>query len=124
MIELLAVSLVVALVCNGLIIATTNGYLLYPVRQALEYFLVKTHEVILEQGIDAHELFEVKRELPEPKIHWLYKPLLACASCMPSIYGTAIYFIHFGVTPEIWYQLPIVLFSSVSISTIINQQFV
>lgn len=97
MIEILAISFAIGLVCNGAIIVTSNGQLFYPVRRFIEYFLAE---------------------------HWLYKPLLLCASCMPSIWGTAIYLIYFGVTPEIWYQLPIVLLSSVTISTIINQQFV
>jgi hypothetical protein len=104
MIELLAISIVIAAVCNGLIIVTSNGQLLYFVRQFMERVFVNTNN--------------------EDEIHWLYKPLLLCPSCMPSIYGTAIYILHYGISYDMLFQLPIVLFCSVTFSTIINQQFV
>jgi len=32
----------------------------------------------------------------EPRLGWFYKPLIGCAICMPSIYGTAYYFTFIG----------------------------
>lgn len=123
MIEILALSALIGVFCNGLILVTSEGQLLYPVRQLLESLLIKTHEVVLEQGIDAHRLFHVKKKLKEPKVNPLYRPLLGCATCMPSIWGTAIYLCFAGVTPEMWYQLPVTLIASSAISTIISQQY-
>ena len=44
-----------------------------------------------------------KFDMPlEKALGWFYKPLIGCSICMPSIWGTAYYFIFVGANPLQW----------------------
>lgn len=101
MIETLALAAIIGCFCNGLILVTEPGRLLDFCREWLE-----------------------KKLTVNGKLIPIYKPLLGCATCMPSIWGTAIYLCFAGLTPEIWYQLPVTLISASAISTIIKQNYI
>jgi len=124
MTDILLAILLTSLITNGLIISTSAGMILHPVRRFLEWIFVKRYEVCHERCIDGREMIQTKSKLANPKIMWIYKPILYCASCMPSIYGTAICFLMFPMSYELIYQIPLVVFGSVTLSPLINQQYI
>lgn len=97
MIQLTQVIVITALFVNGLSIATDTG-------------------MILE-----HVKAWIKLKIGELKI---YKPIIGCVRCMPSIYGTIIYLLLMPIDISIVWQLPIVIVASVSLSAVINSQYI
>ena len=75
---------------------------------------------------DTRMIFEhvkawIKSKIGERKI---YKPIIGCVRCMPSIYGTIIYLLMMPIDINIVWQLPIVIVASVSLSAVINSQYI
>ena len=97
MIYILLAVLITSLFVNGLIISTGENMILEPVKKWLQ-------SMIGERII--------------------YKPIIGCVKCMPSIYGTliCICLLHFGV--DLIYQIPIVVACSSTVSTIIHQNYI
>lgn len=54
----------------------------------------------------------------------LWKPLWGCYTCMPSIWGTAIYFLFIDVSRATIYELPILILSASCLNFIIFNNFV
>lgn len=97
MIELLHVIIITALFVNGLSISTDTG-------------------MIFE-----HVKAWIKSKIGKRKI---YKPIIGCVRCMPSIYGTIIYLLLIPIGISILWQLPIVIVASVALSSVINSQYI
>lgn len=97
MIELIQIIIITALFVNGLSISTDSG-------------------MIFE-----HVKAWIKSKIGERKI---YKPIIGCVRCMPSIYGTIIYLLMMPIDINIVWQLPIVIVASVSLSAVINSQYI
>jgi len=97
MIELFSCIVLTAFFVNGIYIATAPNMLLEPVKNWL------------------------KRHIGEQKI---YKPLIGCVRCMPSVYGTIIALIYLPHTPDLIYQIPLVIACSSTLATLINTQYV
>ncbi len=97
MIDILLAVLITSLFVNGLIISTGENMILEPVKKLLQS---KIGERII------------------------YKPIIGCVKCMPSIYGTliCICLLHLGV--DLIYQIPIVIACSSTVSTIIHQNYI
>lgn len=80
----------------------------------------------LSIATDSGMIFEhvkawIKLKVGEKKI---YKPIIGCVRCMPSIYGTIIYMLMMPIDINIIWQLPIVIVASVSLSAVINSQYI
>jgi len=80
----------------------------------------------LSISTDSGMIFEhvkacIKSKIGERKI---YKPIIGCVRCMPSIYGTIIYLLMMPIDINIVWQLPIVIVASVSLSAVINSQYI
>ena len=97
MTELLQIIVITGLFVNGLSISTDTG-------------------MIFE-----HVKAWIKSKIGEHKI---YKPIIGCVRCMPSIYGTIIYLLMMPIDINIVWQLPIVIVASVSLSAVINSQYI
>ena len=97
MIDIILAVLITSLFVNGLIISTGENMILEPVKKWLQ-------SMIGERII--------------------YKPIIGCVKCMPSIYGTLICLclLPFGV--DLIYQIPIVVACSSTVSTIIHQNYI
>lgn len=54
----------------------------------------------------------------------LYKPLIGCAPCMCSIYGTAITLLTMPFTIDLIWQLPIILISSSALAKLLNSYLI
>lgn len=91
-----AVIILTALCVNGLNIATGEAMILAPVKKFL--------------------LDKIGTKL-------IYKPLIGCVRCMPSIYGTALCFIFFPISLHLLYLIPIVILSSSTVATIIHSLY-
>lgn len=96
MIEIFGVILLTALVVNGTNIATSEGMLLEPVKK------------YLFKQVGAFKI---------------YKPLIGCVRCMPSIYGFTICLLMLPITPHLIYIIPIVILASSTVATIIHSLY-
>jgi hypothetical protein len=54
----------------------------------------------------------------------IYKPIIGCVKCMPSIYGAAICLLLLPFTIQLLYIIPIVILSSSTVATIIHSQYI
>lgn len=96
MIEIFGVILLTALCVNGINIASEHGMILH----SLKDFLLK--------------------QIGNYKI---YKPIIGCVRCMPSIYGTIICFCILPFNIHLLYLIPIVVLSSSTVATIIHSLY-
>jgi len=94
---ILQIIVITALFVNGLSISTDTGMIFEHVKAC------------------------IKSKIGERKI---YKPVIGCVRCMPSIYGTIIYVLMMPIDINIFWQLPIVIVASVSLSAVINSQYI
>lgn len=85
-----------ALSVNGLSIATDTGMILEPVKKW------------------------VKGKIGTKKI---YKPLIGCVRCMPSIYGTLICLLVLPFGAALLWQVPLVIAASSALAAVINSQY-
>lgn len=103
MIDLFGCILLTALVVNGINIAAGEGMILYSLKCWLKKKLTN----------------RCKSNEPHP----IYKPLIACVKCMPSIYGTAICFLLLPLNIHLVYLIPIVILSSSTVASIIHSLY-
>ena len=96
MIELAFVIVFTSLAVNGLTIATGEKMLLEPV------------------------FLWLRKKIGERKI---FKPIIGCVKCMPSIYGTILCILMLPITINLIWQIPLVIACSSTVATIINQQY-
>jgi len=97
MIEVLSCILITALFVNGLNISTQDGMLLQPLKRYLY------------------------KNIGEYK---LYKPLIGCVRCMPSIYGTTICILFLPISWHLIYLIPVVIACSSTVATIIHSLYI
>lgn len=111
MTAILLCSVIVSLFCNGLKISTGEGMLLHFIKRGLDRVFIS--ETPSQYG-------EVGGVLGLPKTHVskIYYPILHCIKCMPSIYGTLISLIFFPITLHLLYQIPLVIFCSVTLNMV------
>lgn len=95
--ETLATIVLISLVCNGLYLVTSEGYLLYFVREWLDKKLIKSRKT--EGGI----------LIQEEEISWLYYPLLYCIVCMASFYSLIWFLLFENLTLANYLRLPFVM---------------
>ena len=108
MIEILLISLITGLLCNGLQIATGPGMILEPIRRVLDRMFIDV--AVPGTGIP-------------PKVSKLYYPILYCIKCMPSVYGIALSVVFLPFTVSLIWKIPVIILCSVTISTAINQKY-
>ncbi len=96
MINLAFVIAFTALAVNGLTIATGEKMLLEPVY------------LWLRKKIGARIIF---------------KPIIGCIKCMPSIYGTILCLLMLHFEANLIWEIPLVIACSSTVATIINQQY-
>jgi len=96
MIAIFGCIILTALSVNGMNIATGEGMILEPLKKFI------------------HSKIGGK----------IYKPLIGCVKCMPSIYGMAICLLMLPITINLLYIIPIVILSSSTIATIIHSQYI
>lgn len=120
MIELiLTTALIIAAICNGLIIITGENMIFEFVKDWLDrYFMYTVPESTLKNG----EIIYTK------KARKIYYPILYCPRCMPSLWGTLtiITFVVAGLIPFNWhlvYVYPIILLVAVTFSTILSEMY-
>lgn len=101
MIDILLCSLVVSLFSLGFKISTGDGMILN----------------WLKRGLD--EVFIIR----EGKYSKWYYPILYCIKCMPSIYGTGLCLLLLPFHVELIYQIPLVIFCSVTLNSIFYQLY-
>ncbi len=104
MIDLLLLSVLVGLFCNGLQIVTDTNMILEPVSKWLDSKFVKD---------DGEEM----------TVNKLYFPILYCIRCMPSIYGTIFCLAFLPIGVSLLWQIPIVCISASATSTILSQLY-
>lgn len=105
MIEVFGCIALTALVVNGLTIATGDG-------------------MILEK-LKAWLIIKVTRDVNgEPVTRKIYKPLIGCVKCMPSIYGTIICLCFLPFTVHLLYTIPVVILSSSTLAAIIHAYYI
>jgi len=97
MIAIFGCIILTALSVNGMNIATGEGMILEPLKKFLHY------------------------KIGSKKI---YKPLIGCVKCMPSIYGSLICILILPFTFNLIYIIPIVILSSSTVATIIHSQYI
>ena len=97
MIDILLAVLITAFFVNGLIISTGENMILEPVKKWLQ------------------------SKIGEKMI---YKPIIGCVKCMPSLYGSLICLCLLPVDANLIYQIPIVIACSSTVSTIIHQNYI
>lgn len=113
MIELIGLSVLIGLFCNGLYIATSEGMILNFVRVWLNSKFVKsTTKIKVGENVSTTEVAEIK-------VSKVYYPILYCIRCMPSLYGTVIVLLVLPLSPALLWQFPIIIVSSIATSTII-----
>lgn len=111
MIEIIYLSIITALVCNGLKIATDNDkMILYPVRKYLDKKFLYMAEVEYggKKGLDV-------------KAKKIYYPILYCIKCMPSFYGLKLCLLFLPFSFALIYQIPLVILCASPIATILNK---
>lgn len=54
----------------------------------------------------------------------IYKPLIGCVRCMPSIYGSIICLLFLPFHVELIYEIPVVIACSSTLATIIHSQYI
>lgn len=97
MIHLFGCIILTALVVNGISIASGENMLLQPLKVWLH------------------------RRIGHMKI---YKPLIGCVRCMPSIYGTLICLAFLPATWHLLYAIPVVILSASTLATIIDSHII
>lgn len=113
MIDLIGLSVLIGLFCNGLYIATSEGMLLHFVRVWLNSIFIKsTTKIKTCENVCTTEVSEIK-------VSKVYYPILYCIKCMPSLYGAVIVLLVLPLSPALLWQFPIILISSIATSTII-----
>ena len=69
-------------------------------------------------------------ELPKLWLHSkignrkIYKPIIGCVKCMPSVYGAIICVCFLPFTLQLLYIIPVVILCSSTLATIINQFYI
>lgn len=112
MIEILLLSIITALVCNGLKVATGNEkMILYPVKRFLDKHLLYIVEL---EGPGGKKSIDIKARK-------IYYPILYCIKCMPSFYGAKLCILLLPFSFDLIYQIPLVILCASPIATIINQ---
>jgi hypothetical protein len=106
MIEYILLAVTIGAVCNGIYISTQEKMLFNFVRVWLNKVFIT---------------YETGGEIKH--VHKLYYPILYCIKCMPSLWGTPLIIAHFGFHVELLWQLPLVLLMSVTLSSILHQQY-
>jgi len=86
-----------ALFVNGLTIATDSGMILEPLKVWLNSKIGKSK---------------------------IYKPLIGCVRCMPSIYGTLICLLLLPFGVSLLWQIPLIVVCSSALSAVINSQYI
>lgn len=128
MIELIGLSVLIGLFCNGLYIATSEGMILHFVRVWLnsKFIYSDTQRKMVQYYSKSTSYYDfnyaenhVKTEVAEIKVSKVYYPILYCIRCMPSLYGTVIVLLVLPLSPALLWQLPIIIVSSIATSTII-----
>lgn len=119
MIDILLAVFITSLFVNGLIISTGENMILEPVKKWLQEKLVYAH--VVEQFYE-HE--RSRYDITENRQRMIYKPIIGCVKCMPSIYGTLICICLLPLGVELIYQIPIVVACSSTVSTIIHQNYI
>ena len=104
MILVFACIILTALTVNGVDIATGENMLLEPFKKWVKEKLTN----------------RCKGKNP----YKIYKPLIGCVKCMPSIYGTVICLLILPFGVDLIWQIPIVILSSSTVATIINQNYI
>lgn len=121
MTAILLCSVIVSLFCNGLKISTGEGMLLHFIKRGLDRVFMLT---AIPDGVYYCNPTDIERHRQEmialAKLRYskIYYPILHCIKCMPSIYGTAIAFIFFPITLHLLYQIPLVIFCSVTLNMV------
>lgn len=124
MTDILLCSLITSLFCLGFKISTGEDMLLNWVKVALDrIFIYKDFKQYYSGSDSYYDLNQGQREEKEITAHKLYYPILYCIKCMPSIYGTAIAFLLFPFTLHLLYQIPLVIFCSVTLNCIFYQMY-
>ena len=119
MIDILLAVLITSLFVNGLTISTGKNMVLEPVKKWLQEKLVYTH--VVEQFYE-HE--RSRYDITENRQLMIYKPIIGCVKCMPSLYGSLICLCLFPADVSLIYQIPIVIACSSTVSTIIHQNYI
>ena len=100
--------IIISLFVNGLQIVTSKGMLLGFVKDWLDKrLLIRT--------------FEKSGYVEKPK--WIYKPLLYCVRCMPSLWGCIIVALWGGYSMDLIWQLPVILISASCGAAVINSLY-
>jgi hypothetical protein len=107
MIDVIYCIILTALAVNGLNIASEDGMILHPIK-------VWLHDKLVKQ----------EAANPKERESKLYKPLIGCIRCMPSIYGTIICLCFLPFHVELFYQIPVVIACSSTVATIIHAQYI
>lgn len=114
MIDILLCVLISSLFCNGLKIATGENMLLHFVEVWLDRFFYPNRK-----EVDDWKNFASRGKEPTPQVAKIYYPILYCIRCMPSIYGTLITLLFLPFHVELLWQIPLVIFCAVPVSTIL-----
>jgi len=104
MIDIFGCILLTALVVNGMNIASGEGMILYSFKVWIRKALTN----------------RCKSNKPHP----IYKNLISCVKCMPSIYGTAICLFLLPLNSHLIYLIPIVILSSSTVASIIHSLYI
>lgn len=120
MTDILLCSLITSLFCLGLKISTGEGMLLNWVKVKLDKVFILTGRRYYS---DESSYYDSILDGAEIKYHKLYYPILNCIKCMPSIYGTAIALLLLPFHVELIYQIPLVIFCSVTLNCIFYQMY-
>ena len=122
MIAIFGCIILTALSVNGMNIATGEGMILEPLKKWLHKKL--TYPVVTYfYGVNK-SYYDKVNDVTEWRVRKIYKPLIGCVKCMPSIYGTAICLLMLPFTVQLLYIIPIVILSSSTVATIIHSQYI
>lgn len=129
--ETLYFSILVSLYVQGLGAATNHGGILFPLKVWMEeisrsYYLEKRLKKIAEYKERRRRLYQssewVNQALKKIELQIIYrnlwhKPLLTCINCMPSFWGTIIYFtLYYQYDFYVWF-LGVPLASAINVLT-------
>lgn len=118
MIQIILCSVIISLFCLGLKISTGDGMLLNFIKVWLDKRFIKISVEWQDTGENT-----ATASVEEPRIKKAYYPILYCIKCMPSIYGTAIALLLLPFTVHLIYQIPLVVFCSVTLNCIFYQMY-
>lgn len=113
--RIIAFSIVIGLACHGLLIASGKNMILEPLKKWLDsVFITTTFQRTEPLGA------QIKKE----KVSKIYYPILYCPRCMPSLWGSLVYFdwvlVHGGFDIV---EYLLVLVCSVTVSTILAELY-